>query len=82
LTAGRQSGRGFVVGLTNLNAAAAPQGTRPAVTAVHCLHCGARYETDLPLSAVLRIRRCSHCGHAALEPVVEEPAHPEPPPAA
>jgi hypothetical protein len=54
------------------------------VTAVHCLHCGARYETDLPVSAVVRIRRCSQCGHAALEPVreAETPAQPEPPAAA
>jgi hypothetical protein len=62
---------------------AAFEGTRAAVTAVHCLHCGARYDTDLPVSAVLRIRRCSHCGHAALEPVREgEPVEPEPPAAA
>jgi hypothetical protein len=52
------------------------------VTAVHCLHCGAYYETDLPVSAVMRIRRCSQCGHATLEPVHEAPAEPEPPAAA
>ena len=57
-------------------------GTPGAVTAVHCLHCGARYETDLPVSAVLRIRRCSQCGHATLGPERQETAEPEPPAAA
>jgi NAD-dependent SIR2 family protein deacetylase len=38
------------------------------VVAVHCQHCGARYETDLPVRAIERIRRCSRCGYPALEP--------------
>jgi hypothetical protein len=31
---------------------------------------------------VLRVRRCSQCGHATLEPVPDESAQPEPPAAA
>jgi uncharacterized Zn finger protein len=38
---------------------------------VRCQHCGARYETDLPVRAIERVRRCSHCGHVALVPVKE-----------
>lgn len=44
---------------------------------VRCEHCGARYETDLPVRAVERIRRCSRCGFPALATVPEggpEPA--------
>jgi hypothetical protein len=36
------------------------------VVVVRCQHCGARYDTDLPVSAIERIRRCSSCGHPAL----------------
>jgi hypothetical protein len=36
------------------------------VVAVLCQHCGARYDTDLPVSAIERIRRCSSCGYPAL----------------
>ena len=50
-------------------------GTRRSVVLVRCEHCGARYETDLPVRAVERIRRCSRCGFPALEPQGEpEPA--------
>jgi rRNA maturation protein Nop10 len=38
---------------------------------VRCQHCGARYDTDLPVRAVERIRRCSRCGYPALETVPE-----------
>jgi hypothetical protein len=45
------------------------------VVLVRCEHCGARYETDLPVRAVERIRRCSRCGFPALETEPErEPA--------
>jgi hypothetical protein len=37
------------------------------VVRVHCPNCGACYDTDLPVKAVRRIRRCSRCGFAALE---------------
>jgi hypothetical protein len=46
-----------------------------SVVVVRCEHCGARYETDLPVRAVERIRRCSRCGCAALE-ILAEPADP------
>jgi hypothetical protein len=36
------------------------------VVVVRCQHCGARYDTDLPVSAIERIRRCSSCGYPAL----------------
>jgi rubredoxin len=36
------------------------------VVAVRCQHCGARYDTDLPVRAIERIRRCSRCGYPAL----------------
>jgi hypothetical protein len=42
------------------------------VVAVHCQHCGAHYETELPLRAIERIRRCSRCGHPALVPVTDD----------
>jgi hypothetical protein len=42
------------------------------VTAVRCLYCGARFDTDLPASAVERIRRCAECGRLSLEPVPGE----------
>jgi rRNA maturation protein Nop10 len=47
------------------------------VVLVRCQHCGARYDTDVPVRAVERIRRCSRCGYPALETVPEggdEPA--------
>jgi hypothetical protein len=46
------------------------------VVAVHCQHCGARYETDLPVRAIERIRRCSRCGYPALEPDEEAEQQP------
>jgi DNA-directed RNA polymerase subunit RPC12/RpoP len=46
------------------------------VVAVHCLHCGARYETDLPVQAVERIRRCARCGRATLVPEREGETEP------
>jgi len=46
------------------------------VVAVRCQHCGARYETDLPVRAIERIRRCSRCGYPALVP--DEEADQEP----
>jgi len=51
-------------------------GTRRCVVLVRCEHCGARYETDLPVRAVERIRRCSRCGFPALETVGD--GEPEP----
>jgi DNA-directed RNA polymerase subunit RPC12/RpoP len=36
------------------------------VVAVRCEHCGFTYDTDLPVRAVERIRRCSRCGHSSL----------------
>jgi DNA-directed RNA polymerase subunit RPC12/RpoP len=47
------------------------------MVAVRCQHCGFSYETDLPLRAVERIRRCSRCGHPSLVAVAageDEPA--------
>jgi rRNA maturation protein Nop10 len=41
------------------------------MVAVRCQHCGAVYDTDLPVRAVERIRRCSHCGRATLVAVPE-----------
>ena len=53
------------------------RGTRRCVVTVRCQHCGARYDTDLPIRAIERIRRCSRCGYPALDPAPEgqeEPA--------
>jgi hypothetical protein len=41
------------------------------VVAVRCTHCGARYDTDLPVRALERVRRCSCCGRVALVPARE-----------
>jgi hypothetical protein len=36
------------------------------------------YDTELPVRAVERIRRCSRCGHATLVPVPEGEEAPAP----
>jgi NAD-dependent SIR2 family protein deacetylase len=48
------------------------------VVAVRCQHCGARYDTELPVRAIERIRRCSSCGHPALIADDQAPPAPEP----
>jgi NAD-dependent SIR2 family protein deacetylase len=53
------------------------------VVTVRCTHCGARYDTDLPVRAIERVRRCSRCGHVGLVSAGEgadppAPANPEP----
>ena len=48
------------------------------MVAVRCEHCGARYDTDLPVRAIERIRRCSRCGYATLVPMGEGEDAPEP----
>jgi hypothetical protein len=66
-----------VDGLTGDGGPVCRPGTRRSVVAVRCQHCGARYDTDLPVRAIERIRRCSRCGYPALVPVREgdeEPA--------
>jgi hypothetical protein len=47
------------------------------MVAVVCQHCGARYETELPVEAVERIRRCSQCGRPALALVFVAPEPPD-----
>jgi predicted nucleic acid-binding Zn-ribbon protein len=48
------------------------------VVAVRCLHCGARYDTELPVRAIERIRRCSRCGRATLVAVRADEEQREP----
>lgn len=43
---------------------------------VHCRKCGARYETALPVSGVLRVGRCKVCNRIALE--IDDEAQPIP----
>jgi ribosomal protein L37E len=57
--------------LTNSGTAAVGRG-KSVVVWVECQGCGERYETDLPIAAVLRVRRCRVCGRQALEPLEPE----------
>jgi DNA-directed RNA polymerase subunit RPC12/RpoP len=43
---------------------------------VRCQHCGYTLETELPVRAIERIRRCARCGHSSL--VAVQPDEHEP----
>jgi hypothetical protein len=66
--------------LTGGGCTSAERGTGRSVVVVLCEHCGARYETELPVRAIERIRRCSRCGCAALATVPEGDEEPAPEP--